>query len=55
MRGNIQNKRFALLDDRNFCVKTPEWVKQELGFERELWFDAEERSGWMMEGHFCIG
>jgi hypothetical protein len=54
MRENIQNKRFALLDDRNFCVKTPEWVEQDSD-EKELWFDAEGRFGWMMEGHFCIG
>jgi hypothetical protein len=54
MRGNIQNKRFALLDDRNFCVKPPEWVKQDSD-ERKLWFEAGERSGWMMEGLFCIG
>ena len=54
MRGNIQNKRFALLDEQYFCVKTLEWVKQDFD-KRDLWFEAGERSRWMMEGLFCIG
>ena len=40
MRENIQNRRFAQLGVRYFCVETLEWAAQ--GFdERELWFDAE--------------